>query len=293
MTSFARRLVGAAALALAAVTAGTLTAPAAGAARPIRRRTPTRSTRRRPTSRPGTRRRSRGTPRRHVARPGQRGVADQVPLHQLVGRSHPRRHHGDQADQFAHGHARAVVQAIVNSLGLKCAPSAALFTGEIKDSSGCRSPSRRGAGRDPRPPRSRQRLRAAKLGGMITLDGVRALKRLPELRLSNSPVALAGTRAAVWPPHGGGAQPDVRPDVKLTGVAQGGVPRTSRRWPSGSASRTGTPGSDSASPPPWASNGVSGPPADRRPADTGGLGFARSSRTSAARSSSRRGSCTA
>ncbi len=43
---------------------------------------------------------------------------------------------------------------------------------------------------------------AAKLGGMITLDGVRALKRLPELRLSNSPVALAGTRAAVWPPHG-------------------------------------------------------------------------------------------
>ncbi len=84
-------------------------------------------------------------------------------------------------------------QAIVNSLGLKCAPSAALFTGEIKDVFGLPLALAQGwavAIPDHLGPDSAYG--AAKLGGMITLDGVRALKRLPELRLSNSPVALAG-----------------------------------------------------------------------------------------------------
>lgn len=33
---------------------------------------------------------------------------------------------------------------------------------------------------------------AAKLGGQITLDGIRAVQRVPDLRVEHSPVAMAG-----------------------------------------------------------------------------------------------------
>ncbi|MCL2535213.1 MAG: lipase family protein [Nocardiaceae bacterium] len=117
-------------------------------------------------------------------------------------------------------------QAIVNSLGLGCAPSAALFTGEIKDVVGLPLALAQGwavAIPDHLGPDSAYG--AAKLGGMITLDGVRAVKRLPELRLANSPVALAGYSgggmATAW---AAALNPTYAPDVKLAGVAQGGVP---------------------------------------------------------------------
>jgi len=117
-------------------------------------------------------------------------------------------------------------QAIVNSLGMRCAPSAALFTGEIKDVFGLPLALAQGwavAIPDHLGPNSAYG--AAKLGGMITLDGVRAVKRLPELRLSGSPVALAGYSgggmATAW---AAALNPTYAPDVKLVGVAQGGVP---------------------------------------------------------------------
>lgn len=117
-------------------------------------------------------------------------------------------------------------QAIVNSLGLRCAPSAALFTGEIKDVFGLPLALAQGwavAIPDHLGPQSAYG--AAKLGGMITLDGVRAVKRLPELRLSNSPVALAGYSgggmATAW---AAALNPTYAPDVQLVGVAQGGIP---------------------------------------------------------------------
>ncbi|MGO4202427.1 lipase family protein [Rhodococcus sp. TAF43] len=117
-------------------------------------------------------------------------------------------------------------QAIVNSLGLRCAPSAALFTGEIKDAFGIPLALAMGwalAIPDHLGPDSAYG--AAKLGGMITLDGVRAVKHLPELRLGGSPVALAGYSgggmATAW---AAALNPTYAPDVKLAGVAQGGVP---------------------------------------------------------------------
>ncbi|WP_305092099.1 lipase family protein [Prescottella sp. R16] len=117
-------------------------------------------------------------------------------------------------------------QAIVNSLGLQCAPSAALFTGEIKDVFGLPLALSRGwavALPDHLGPNSAYG--AAKLGGMITLDGVRAVKNVPELQFANSPVALAGYSgggmSTAW---AAALNSTYAPDVKLVGVAQGGVP---------------------------------------------------------------------
>ncbi|QBJ95236.1 lipase [Rhodococcus sp. ABRD24] len=126
-------------------------------------------------------------------------------------------------------------QAIVNSLGLRCAPSAALFTGEIKDVFGLPLALAMGwavAIPDHLGPNSAYG--AARLGGMITLDGVRAVKRLPELRLSNSPVALAGYSgggmATAW---AAALNPTYAPDVTLAGVAQGGVPASIEQMAAG------------------------------------------------------------
>ncbi|WP_218565498.1 lipase family protein, partial [Prescottella equi] len=227
MTSFARRLVGAAVLALAAVTAGTLTAPAAGAAPAYPR----------PYTDP------------FYAAPAD--IATKAPGDVLeVRRADTWLVPGNEVWQIKYRSTNSSgdpipavttvikpinsptdmpvlsYQAIVNSLGLKCAPSAALFTGEIKDVFGLPLALAQGwavAIPDHLGPDSAYG--AAKLGGMITLDGVRALKRLPELRLSNSPVALAGYSgggmATAW---AAALNPTYAPDVKLAGVAQGGVP---------------------------------------------------------------------
>ncbi|WP_159839892.1 lipase family protein [Nocardia sp. CY41] len=68
-------------------------------------------------------------------------------------------------------------------------------------------------------------LGAGRLGGQITLDGVRAAKRLPELGLQNSPAALTGYSggglATAW---AAALQPSYAPELRLVGAAIGGAP---------------------------------------------------------------------
>lgn len=66
---------------------------------------------------------------------------------------------------------------------------------------------------------------AGRLGGQITLDGVRALKRVPELALADSPAVLAGYSggglATAW---AAALQPSYAPELRLAGAAIGGAP---------------------------------------------------------------------
>ncbi|MGW4248761.1 lipase family protein, partial [Nocardia sp. NPDC004722] len=66
---------------------------------------------------------------------------------------------------------------------------------------------------------------AARLGGMITLDGIRALRRVHEFGLDTSPVALlgysGGGMATAW---AAALQPRYAPELRLAGAAAGGVP---------------------------------------------------------------------
>ena len=66
---------------------------------------------------------------------------------------------------------------------------------------------------------------AARLGGQITLDGIRAVQRVPELRSGASPVGIAGYSgggmATAW---AAALAPSYAPEVNLVGVAEGGVP---------------------------------------------------------------------
>ncbi len=68
-------------------------------------------------------------------------------------------------------------------------------------------------------------LGAARLGGQITLDGIRAAKQLPELAVQHSPVTLAGYSggglATAW---AAALQPSYAPDLRLAGAAIGGAP---------------------------------------------------------------------
>lgn len=66
---------------------------------------------------------------------------------------------------------------------------------------------------------------AARLGGQITLDGIRAAQRVPELAVQHSPVAMAGYSgggmATAW---AAALAPTYAPELKLAGAAAGGVP---------------------------------------------------------------------
>ncbi|WP_084508187.1 lipase family protein [Nocardia pseudovaccinii] len=66
---------------------------------------------------------------------------------------------------------------------------------------------------------------AARLGGQIVLDGVRAVKRLPELAVQHSRVVLAGYSgggmATGW---AAALQPSYAPELELAGAAIGGAP---------------------------------------------------------------------
>ncbi|MFR9751487.1 lipase family protein [Nocardia sp. 004] len=68
-------------------------------------------------------------------------------------------------------------------------------------------------------------LGAARLGGHIVLDGVRAVKRMPELAAQNSRVVLAGYSggglASGW---AAALQPTYAPELELAGAAVGGTP---------------------------------------------------------------------
>lgn len=117
-------------------------------------------------------------------------------------------------------------QAIINALGTQCGPSHTLFTGELTEAPALAPLLLRGwavALPDHLGPSSAYG--AGRLGGQIVLDGIRAAKRLPELRLGRSPVGLVGY-------SGGGMAtgwaatlaPTYAPELPIVGVAQGGVP---------------------------------------------------------------------
>ncbi|QIS24652.1 lipase family protein [Nocardia terpenica] len=66
---------------------------------------------------------------------------------------------------------------------------------------------------------------AARLGGQITLDGIRAVQRVPELGVARSPVTMAGYSgggmATAW---AAALQPRYAPELRIAGAATGGVP---------------------------------------------------------------------
>lgn len=66
---------------------------------------------------------------------------------------------------------------------------------------------------------------ATRLGGRIVLDGVRAVKQVPELASQQSPVALAGYSGGGMATGAAAAmQPTYAPELKLAGAAIGGAP---------------------------------------------------------------------
>ncbi|MFF0490311.1 lipase family protein [Nocardia sp. NPDC003482] len=66
---------------------------------------------------------------------------------------------------------------------------------------------------------------AARLGGQITLDGIRAVQNVKQLRLEHSPVTMAGYSgggmATAW---AAALAPSYAPDLHIAGAAAGGVP---------------------------------------------------------------------
>ncbi|MEV6098133.1 lipase family protein [Nocardia sp. NPDC051981] len=121
-------------------------------------------------------------------------------------------------------------QHIINGLGTECAVSRVLYTNDpnlqVREAVALNVALRRGwsvALPDHLGPNSAYG--AARLGGMITLDGIRAAKRLPELALANSRVAMAGYSgggmATAW---AAALAPRYAPELEIAGAATGGVP---------------------------------------------------------------------
>ncbi|MGO4201943.1 lipase family protein [Rhodococcus sp. TAF43] len=121
-------------------------------------------------------------------------------------------------------------QHIVNALGLECAPSQALYTSDpnlmIREAPGLNVALQKGwsvAIPDHLGPTSAYG--AARLGGQITLDGIRAAQNHTALELKGSPVGMAGY-------SGGGMATAMAaalagayaPELKLAGSAYGGAP---------------------------------------------------------------------
>ncbi|RJO79145.1 lipase [Nocardia panacis] len=117
-------------------------------------------------------------------------------------------------------------QSLINSLGIRCQPSQALFNGELQDGPTAMVPIARGwaislpdyLGPD-------VAYGAAKMSGMVTLDSVRAVKHVAELGLSDVPTVLAGYSgggmATAW---AAAEQPRYAPELKLTAAVAGGIP---------------------------------------------------------------------
>ncbi|NMM90870.1 lipase [Rhodococcus sp. SRB_17] len=121
-------------------------------------------------------------------------------------------------------------QHIVNALGSECAPSRTLYTSDpnkvFREAPVLNVALQRGwtiALPDHLGPNSAYG--AARLGGQITLDGIRAVQKVPELRVASSPVGIAGYSgggmATAW---AAALAPTYAPEINLVGVAQGGVP---------------------------------------------------------------------
>ncbi|WP_405484703.1 lipase family protein [Nocardia sp. NBC_00511] len=117
-------------------------------------------------------------------------------------------------------------QPFVNSLGMQCAPSHSIFDGSMKESAAFPLLLARGwaiAVPDHLGPDSAYG--AARMGGQITLDGIRAVKRFAPAGLGDSPVGLAGySGGAMSTGFAAALAPDYAPELPIVGVAEGGVP---------------------------------------------------------------------
>ncbi|WP_433671824.1 lipase family protein [Nocardia sp. CA-136227] len=122
------------------------------------------------------------------------------------------------------------LQQIINGLGAQCAVSRVLYTTDpnlmIREAPAWNTVLKRGwtvALPDHLGPRFAYG--AAKLGGQITLDGLRAIQRVPDLRVEHSPLAMAGYSgggmATAW---AAALAASYAPDLRIAGAAMGGVP---------------------------------------------------------------------
>lgn len=121
-------------------------------------------------------------------------------------------------------------QHIINSLGHKCKIATELYTSDpftqIREAPGLNIALARGwAIALPDHLGPRMAYGAAKLGGQITLDGIRAVKNVPELEVTNSPVGIGGYSgggmATAW---AAALAPTYAPELDIVGVAHGGTP---------------------------------------------------------------------
>ncbi|WP_280267016.1 lipase family protein [Nocardia wallacei] len=121
-------------------------------------------------------------------------------------------------------------QSIINGLGTECSISHTLYTSDpnlmVREAPAYNVVLQRGwtiALPDHLGPQFAYG--AAKLGGQITLDGIRAVQRVKQLRLERSPVTMAGYSgggmATAW---AAALAPTYAPDLRIAGAAAGGVP---------------------------------------------------------------------
>nr|WP_228818312.1 lipase family protein [Nocardia transvalensis] len=121
-------------------------------------------------------------------------------------------------------------QHIINALGTECAVSHVLYTSDpnlaVREAPALNLLLMRGwsvALPDHLGPQFAYG--AARLGGQITLDGIRAVHRVPQLQVEHSPVTMAGYSgggmASAW---AAALQPRYAPELEIAGAAIGGVP---------------------------------------------------------------------
>nr|WP_245745755.1 lipase family protein [Nocardia altamirensis] len=121
-------------------------------------------------------------------------------------------------------------QHIINGLGAECSVSRVLYTGDpnliVREAPGWNVLLQRGWSvvlPDHLGPNFAYG--AAKLGGQITLDSIRAVKQVAQFDVQKSPVAMVGYSgggmATAW---AAALQPTYAPELEIAGAAMGGVP---------------------------------------------------------------------
>lgn len=121
-------------------------------------------------------------------------------------------------------------QHIINGLGTACAVSSALYSNDpdlqIREAPALNAVLQRGWAvmlTDHLGPNSAYG--AAKMGGQVTLDGIRAAQRVPGGNLSKSPVGLIGySGGGMATGYAAALAPSYAPELNIVGAAPGGVP---------------------------------------------------------------------
>jgi pimeloyl-ACP methyl ester carboxylesterase len=117
-------------------------------------------------------------------------------------------------------------QPFTNSLGLHCAPSHQLFSGGLQEQQLIGLALARGVAvnvPDHLGPTSAYG--AARLGGTITLDSIRAVQSSPGFRVGPTPTVLAGySGGAMASAYAAVLEPTYAPELNLVGLSAGGTP---------------------------------------------------------------------